>query len=379
MTINLTREDFEQAIKSGASVFEGNTILDTGKPSGRYYRFIRVPLANGEHKVDALYGQRFYGTLENKPVTFNQEIRFLCLVVDNAKTVNETQDFKTILCRSSFTSDSVIEEMAQKLFDMFRENVTEEDKKKILKGSHYDKIARQNAFCRIIKGYKNYRSPIDSIVDEIGNGSCFGLTSTNADELVVDYLANPTGWAERTIEKIKKANSGQHGRLYGITLAVVEELTEEYKPMQLWQDNLNESEDHIRYSTNNLVSPPLALIGETYISDESYFHKWLVAQGGNELLERASITIDVDVIYAYDNVNKVEKSSEDGEVHGVLINSTMYLRESEIKQVARLIKDEKLRNRVLTLMRSHRRIVSAPEKENRSIREIASAQMLGQG
>lgn len=151
------------------------------------------------------------------------------------------------------------------------------------------------------------------------------------------------------------------------------------KPMRLWQDNLNESEDHIRYSTNHLVSPPLGLIGETYISDESHTHKWLVAQGGTELLEKASVSIDVDVIYAYDNVDKVEKSSENGEVHGVLINSTMYLRESEIKQVAQLIKDEKLRNRVLTLMRSHRRIVSAPEKENRNIREIASAQMLGQG
>lgn len=151
------------------------------------------------------------------------------------------------------------------------------------------------------------------------------------------------------------------------------------KPMRLWQDNLNESEDHIRYSTNHLVSPPLELIGETYISDESYTHKWLITQGTTELLKRASVTIDVDVIYAYDNVNKVEESSEDGEVHGVLINSTMYLRESEIKQVARLIKDEKLRNRVLTLMRSHRRIVSAPEKENRNIREIASAQMLSQG
>lgn len=131
------------------------------------------------------------------------------------------------------------------------------------------------------------------------------------------------------------------------------------KPMHIWQDNLNESEDHIRYSTNNLVSPPLGLIGETYISDESHTHKWLVAQGGTELLEKASVSIDVDVIYAYDNVDKVEKSSENGEVHGVLINSTMYLRESEIKQVAQLIKDEKLRNRVLTLMRSHRRIVSA--------------------
>ena len=63
----------------------------------------------------------------------------------------------------------------------------------------------------------------------------------------------------------------------------------------------------------------------------------------------------------------------------LLSESTMYLRESEIKQVAQLIKDEKLRNRVLTLMRSHRRIVSAPEKENRNIREVASAQMLGQG
>lgn len=35
------------------------------------------------------------------------------------------------------------------------------------------------------------------------------------------------------------------------------------KPMRLWQDNLNESEDHIRYSTNHLVSPPLEHIVKT--------------------------------------------------------------------------------------------------------------------
>ena len=76
--------------------------------------------------------------------------------------------------------------------------------------------------------------------------------------------------------------------------------------------------------------------GETYISDESHTHKWLVAQGGTELLEKASVSIDVDVIYAYDNVDKVEKSSENGEVRGVLINSTMYLRESEINRLLSL-------------------------------------------
>ena len=228
MANNINRDGFKRFLELGAPSFEGNIILDSGELSEYYYRFMRIPLAYGEHKVDVLYGQRFYGTLENKPVTFNQEIRFLCLVVDNAKTVNETMDFKTIFCRSSFTSDSVIEEMAQKLFDMFRENVTEEDKKKILKGGYYDQIARQNAFCRIIKGYKNYRSPIDSIVDEIGKGSCFGLTSTNADEMVVDYLANPTGWAERTMEKIKKASLEYSGLQFWITLAMTEELTEEY-------------------------------------------------------------------------------------------------------------------------------------------------------
>lgn len=183
MANNINREGFKRFLELGAPSFEGNIILDSGELSEYYYRFMRIPLAYGEHKVDVLYGQRFYGTLENKPVTFNQEIRFLCLVVDNAKTVNETLDFKTIFCRSSFTSDSVIEEMAQKLFDMFRENVTEEDKKKILKGGYYDQTARQNAFCRIIKGYKNYRSPIDSIVDEIGKGSCFGLTMMAASIL----------------------------------------------------------------------------------------------------------------------------------------------------------------------------------------------------
>lgn len=228
MANNINREGFKRFLELGAPSFEGNIILDSGELSEYYYRFMRIPLAYGEHKVDVLYGQRFYGTLENKPVTFNQEIRFLCLVVDNAKTVNETLDFKTIFCRSSFTSDSVIEEMAQKLFDMFRENVTEEDKKKILKGGYYDQTARQNAFCRIIKGYKNYRSPIDSIVDEIGKGSCFGLTSTNADELVVNYLANPTGWAERTMERIKKASLEYSGLQFWITLAMTEELTEEY-------------------------------------------------------------------------------------------------------------------------------------------------------
>ena len=101
MTINLTREDFEQAIKSGASVFEGNTIPDTGKPSGRYYRFIRVPTrqwrAQGRCLVRAAV-LRNLGKQTRKH--FNQEIRFLLPRCRQCQNRHETQDFKTIFCRS---------------------------------------------------------------------------------------------------------------------------------------------------------------------------------------------------------------------------------------------------------------------------------------
>ena len=44
----------------------------------------------------------------------------------------------------------------------------------------------------------------------------------------MDYLANPTGWAERTMERIKKASLEYSGLQFWITLAMTEELTEEY-------------------------------------------------------------------------------------------------------------------------------------------------------
>lgn len=75
MANNINREGFKRFLELGAPSFEGNIILDSGELSEYYYRFMRIPLAYGEHKVDVLYGQRFYGTLENKPVTFNQEIQ----------------------------------------------------------------------------------------------------------------------------------------------------------------------------------------------------------------------------------------------------------------------------------------------------------------
>lgn len=69
MANNINREGFKRFLELGAPSFEGNIILDSGELSEYYYRFMRIPLAYGEHKVDVLYGQRFYKNKPGKPTT----------------------------------------------------------------------------------------------------------------------------------------------------------------------------------------------------------------------------------------------------------------------------------------------------------------------
>lgn len=64
MANNINREGFKRFLELGAPSFEGNIILDSGELSEYYYRFMRIPLAYGEHKVDVLYGQRFYDAID---------------------------------------------------------------------------------------------------------------------------------------------------------------------------------------------------------------------------------------------------------------------------------------------------------------------------
>ena len=50
MANNINREGFKRFLELGAPSFEGNIILDSGELSEYYYRFMRIPLAYGEHR-----------------------------------------------------------------------------------------------------------------------------------------------------------------------------------------------------------------------------------------------------------------------------------------------------------------------------------------
>ena len=55
MANNINRDGFKRFLELGAPSFEGNIILDSGELSEYYYRFMRIPLAYGAHKIPFKY------------------------------------------------------------------------------------------------------------------------------------------------------------------------------------------------------------------------------------------------------------------------------------------------------------------------------------
>ena len=67
MANNINREGFKTLLDFGVPSFEGNIILDSGELSEYYYRFMRIPLAYGEHKVDVCTGSGFMEPWKRNP------------------------------------------------------------------------------------------------------------------------------------------------------------------------------------------------------------------------------------------------------------------------------------------------------------------------
>lgn len=87
MANNINREGFKKFLEFGAPSFEGNIILDSGELSEYYYRFMRIPLAYGEHKVEE----------ENDALLKNQDkipFKYISDIHYGKKTVWKNPDFE---------------------------------------------------------------------------------------------------------------------------------------------------------------------------------------------------------------------------------------------------------------------------------------------
>lgn len=145
--------------------------------------------------------------------------------------------------------------------------------------------------------------------------------------------------------------------------------------LKLWQDNLNVDEEHERYSSNKLISPLFSLYSDS-IPDDSFMHRWLVFQGITEAqLNEIATVLLIDPTYAYDGLDKKVLKSDDGYPTMIQQGGTVYLSESEVIKAASAIEDDNLRNRVLSVLWSRKRVVKDVTKESRDIADVSDLQL----
>lgn len=115
------KEDFHNFLKNPTDFILSGVVMNENE-KGYYYRFIRVPMANGEHSVEALFGQMCsnYPTSMSKDHFLEQHnLEFMAYVVDHEKTYAESYEFLRLFdVTSAYTGPhSAMGEMTKTLWD----------------------------------------------------------------------------------------------------------------------------------------------------------------------------------------------------------------------------------------------------------------------
>lgn len=184
------------------SVMDGN-VLDKYNGSN-FYRFVRVPLSDGEHSVEALFGQMCsnYPTSMSKNHFYEQHnLEFMAYVVDHEKTYAESYEFLRLFdVTSAYTGPhSAMGEMTKTLWDYL-------EQKTILDPDYLNTPELQNeAYENAVKQYVLQKK--DTAFEE----SLRKFLEHIDDTATIEFFANPTGWAERVVNVLDKNLTSRDG------------------------------------------------------------------------------------------------------------------------------------------------------------------------
>lgn len=208
------------------SVLDGN-VLDKYHGSN-FYRFVRVPFSDGgEHHVDAIFGN-MYSTydlaLNAHRFSANGNLEFMAYLVDYKDTYNESYQFRTLFGGSVSTEDgsfhSAYDEMTASLHEYLVKTTVLEPE--YLEDPDRNKLAYGTA----VKLYV-YSEKADRTEDVFSE--CFKRFD---DTLTVEYLANPTHWAQKVMTKLDERTQSNDSPSFsagrGKNLIAVQYLAEQY-------------------------------------------------------------------------------------------------------------------------------------------------------
>lgn len=219
----ISRENFVAFLKNRADFSLSGTILDDNE-SKRFYRFVRMPLADGEHHVEALYGKMYYSYpagVEDSLFSRSENLEFMAFVVDYENIYCLSYMFSRLFGKPEIGSPRYIQNnMAQELMEHLQEKTVFEPE------FLNDPALQAMAYEKAIKEYVMQQEIANSAQEKMQE-----FMADLDDTTIIEYLANPTKWADKVIraldEKAPRRNDEPFSQGAGKRFLAIQHLTEQ--------------------------------------------------------------------------------------------------------------------------------------------------------
>ena len=193
----ITKEIFDSYIANDSNtVLEGAVTNTFGNTT--FWRFVRVPLAKGEHYVEALYEQDFGSfplAMGTNHFSIKNGLEFMAFIVDSKETCCKSISLMMLFedCKQA-DSNWVTAEMREKFLAYIEKNYT--PSAEVMKDKRFQSMTYDSAIKQYVYDRNNDTTSLDVMLK---------LLEKFDDSVVVDYLANPTGWEERFAKVLEQS------------------------------------------------------------------------------------------------------------------------------------------------------------------------------
>lgn len=193
----ITKEIFDSYIANDSdTVLEGAVTNTFGNTT--FWRFVRVPLAKGEHYVEALYAQSSFSfplAMGVNHFSIKNGLEFMAFIVDHKETYCKSVEFALLFDDyKQANSNWVTAEMREKFLAYIEKNYT--PSAEVMKDKRFQSMTYDNAIKQYVYDRNNDTTSLDVMLK---------LLEKFDDSVVVDYLANPTGWEERFAKVLEQS------------------------------------------------------------------------------------------------------------------------------------------------------------------------------
>ena len=197
----ITKEIFDSYIGNDSdSVLEG--VLTNNFGNTTFRRFVRVPLAKGEHYVEALYAQSSFSfplAMGVSHFSIKNGLEFMAFIVDHKETYCKSVEFALLFDDyRQANSNWVTTEMREQFLAYIERTCT--PSAEVMKDKKFQSMTYESAVKQYVYDRNNDTTSLDLMLK---------LLEKFDDSVIVDYLANPSGWEERFAKALERSGIGE--------------------------------------------------------------------------------------------------------------------------------------------------------------------------